>query len=76
MVNLSRDSAVTRTTPISHGKRVIYHGKLNVPCKRTQCFFTRPYSYEIAPLVSLQMGNIGNITETSEIGFDRFCSQK
>ena len=27
MVNVSRNSPVTRTTPISRGKRVIYHGK-------------------------------------------------
>lgn len=34
MVNLSHESPVTRTTPISRCKRVIYHGK-SVPCNRT-----------------------------------------
>ena len=34
LVNLSRESQVTRTTSIYRGKRVIYHGK-SVPCNRT-----------------------------------------
>ena len=36
MVNLSRESPVTGTIPISLGKRVIYHGK-SVQCNLTYC---------------------------------------
>ena len=40
MVTLSRDNPVTRTTPISRCKRVIYHGK-SVPCNCTFCRFEK-----------------------------------